>query len=260
MNLALNPFDKGRKPERIDLVNLDSDIADIIKLFDDNAFDSLLSHDKTCNNIRDDITVKTPAEIDIIYQTLEAYLDSINEDRYSCFLSLFVGEFIQKSYFAGYNDFHITPLLSPPILLGYELMAIKKPLRLTVNGDVGDGFGEKSYNCVFKANNAGKNMGSSSIGSRFYVDCVGMSCGSFAKASEFRMKKVGKWCGGAAERCKFFVSSYAHGAGYLWPILDFRGELEVLSANKCRFDTDDKDVFEYLKYNLPRGNKVGLVK
>ncbi|MBW3015918.1 hypothetical protein KY330_05845 [Candidatus Woesearchaeota archaeon] len=145
MNLALNPFDKGKKPEKIEAVELDSlddKILDMVKVYEENAKYGY-AHLNYCLNHEVKYPVLTPSEIDIALQ-LALRIKTQGVDYLT---GPFFSKLVQLSFDAGYNDFKLHLEGTTKSHIGYKVRGREdKILKCEVFGDINvNGFKEAIY-------------------------------------------------------------------------------------------------------------------
>lgn len=267
MNLALNPFDKGKRPEVVENVELSSNLAEAVNRFFNNLNDWVAAYPNIASTdiFHKNKIVLEPTEINFAFAHLH---DKIFEDRmgeYTEFLGFYISRLIRMSYDAGNSEF----FLNTRERYYYRNMADKlfaepdRELLLKVDGSVTPYFGSYSRHCRFEIKGtAGHNLAYSSEHCEFYVTGdVGEICGMSSNNCKFLVDgKAFKYCGAGSKDSEFFCKK-----GYgLYPgtnILD-DGDLgcEVFEAKNCIFKTKSKAEFALLKRKLPGGNRVRYVE
>lgn len=151
MNLALNPFNKGRKPETVEKVDLEGKLNDLMELF--KRAQNYLKYSGYNNNycavkyerkLRElDKKLWTPNDIENF--SLAVMPESYLEEGW---LGMYYHKMIKDSYNTGNNDFTLhsnSGIVSLNRLRGAE----DRRLKVTIEADVGDEFGDCSTYCDF---------------------------------------------------------------------------------------------------------------
>lgn len=162
MNLALNPFEKGRKPELVDEVEvskeLEEQVEDMFKIY--KVFRVMV---KFCNGSMKRIYEYTCCLDDlVVLPPLGIYLLSNKMQDHGEFLT----RLIQMSYDAGYNDFMVRGLE----YVGINLQGRSRDrIRLHMDGEPGQHLGDCSNFCNFYADNSdGSTTAFQAFNSRFF--------------------------------------------------------------------------------------------
>lgn len=186
MNIALNPFDKGRKPEHIDDVVMDTTVKDAVDYFRSLNFSKVDDVNDAYKKLRRlELQVLEPSLIDVVYQNI----------RKEEFGSSYVSALINTSFRAGNNDFMLTTCSDE--LVATHLRGLKRRrLKLNVHGDVGFGFALKARYCDFVVEgNGGDYLGGESKDCVFTLKDVGVCCGIDSVRSEYNIINAGVNCG-----------------------------------------------------------------
>jgi len=102
-----------------------------------------------------DVTgVLTPGEVNVFLQSTVLYE---GHKFYKLDTGIFISRLVQNSYNAGYNDFHfdVSAIGGPEHLCSFLIG--EEPIRITVEGDVGYGFGGDSKKIVVNITGDGGN-------------------------------------------------------------------------------------------------------
>ncbi|MBW3015915.1 hypothetical protein KY330_05830 [Candidatus Woesearchaeota archaeon] len=178
MNLALNPFEKGRKPEKVDEVKLDDRVMKLFKK-SKSLIDRMYSVNDQCAEMK---AIKQLYQLAIqrspclTKNQVEIFLERLWQEGYDLDLALteFYSWVIYYSYDGGCNDFSFTfdkPLYG---LMRNFFAKEERRLKFTFNGDVGNAFGEKSRNCDFVIKGeAGQELGTRAHNCYFKADRIG---------------------------------------------------------------------------------------
>lgn len=196
MNLALNPFDAGKKPESIDEILLDERVKETVEHFRSLDFSKIQTIIAAKRKLRKlTLPVLEPILIDIVYQ-------SIKSEEFD---TTYVSSLINTSYKHGNNDFILTAYGGDH--LGALLSGTKKNrLRLKVDGDVGFGFGMRSRFCDFTVEGDGAELfGSDAYCCNFKAGNLLYQCGNKSKKCTFHVGNVGEMCGRDAEYSAFII-------------------------------------------------------
>ncbi|MBW3015904.1 hypothetical protein KY330_05775 [Candidatus Woesearchaeota archaeon] len=139
MNLALNPFDKGKKPEKLDEVELkDETLEGAI-----NVFNNLvgLNHSIPVRNIvycirNCGLGVLSPSQIMLFHDYVKN-----NHPKYVVdgITGVVLTEYIKMSYDAGYREFELDAGEFRLWHLAHDMKYPEK-YKITVNGDIRDSF------------------------------------------------------------------------------------------------------------------------
>lgn len=200
MNLALNPFGTGRKPEKVEVVEKHSGVKFSID-------DYLL----VCNSKDKAITPVglAPAQIMEVYNNLKHY-DTNLLGRYMAYL-------VQWSYQSGYNDFELE-IEKPLDSFGWIIAKKDNPLRVKIDGDMKSFLGYKSKYVEFVVDgDVGYTLGDEAVNCSFKAKRSGILCGRNARNCNFDVESTDIYCGVNARDCEFiirkdFESSLGHGA------------------------------------------------
>lgn len=232
MNLVLNPFDKGRKPEVIDEVKADnSGIERAVERFFEIPKDEFAYQEFK-------VSVLNPTEISVVYKILSRIKD--REIDATCYVS----NLMMASLAAGYNDFFISSdstyfnsnlngkkgnllRLTLDCDVGQEAFSCNEYLKLVINGNIYEdplalvqhplslmfrpafedyAFGQSKHCHVTINGNVNVPLGYNAMYSRFRVLGDALSLGDWAFHSSFYVKgDVGEFCGRKSVACKFLT-------------------------------------------------------
>lgn len=201
MNLALNPFDKGKKPEKVEEVKLDKTLGKVVEGYDDFC----CKYDRQMDNLESGADVRIDAGLPALdNKQLQLVIYSLEGDQnFSGSLAgLYLTELIKSAYNKGLKRIELN--FSEPVdNLGHSLNA--EGLELIVN-KAGDHYGACAQNvkfyadsvehycgvgaerCEFRVKRAKDNVGRKARFSNFYLYRVGDLCGKKARASTFGIK------------------------------------------------------------------------
>lgn len=200
MNLALNPFDRGKKPEYIDEIVVDETVRKAV-----DKFNKVLPKFIKLNTKDMEVSYKmfkrykwpvlTPNEIYVVHNLIPATYYS------GPFMSILVG----NSFNEGYNDFFLENSSDyvGMFLIGKE----DNRLRLNVEGDCGQGFGLKARYCDFTINgNSGWDLGAQAKDCSFKARDVDDKCGTDTERCSFEVNNSGHCCGQYSEHSTFKIN------------------------------------------------------
>ncbi|MBW3015910.1 hypothetical protein KY330_05805 [Candidatus Woesearchaeota archaeon] len=240
MNLALNPFDKGKKPEKVSRVDVDTHLQELsrelrLMIADYGIPMYRLGYDKFEEKYEELFADMMNVVGDISKNDLEQLICLLwsGEMPYAPAISPLpemISRLIQHSFDIGYNDFHIIAP-RPVSLVGNMLKGTPGSyLKLSVYGDVGEYFGRFTEFCDL------------------VVYGEGDSClGNYAKSSKFKVKDVSFFFAANATDCEFELDTVlmkpAAYTSYDWP-------------RCCVFKVHDKNSFDFLYERWHKGNKV----
>lgn len=165
MNLALNPFDRGRKPEVVERIEISDRVQRFIEVYQGwkkflDCFEvSEEDFEESFDRALDAYSVEpfTAGEVMVLSDHL-----SSNPEIYSGPL---INSLIRR---AKKNDFTFELLINNPL---HSLCSKLSSVNLIVKGDVGDFFGSESkFCCVYLHGSAKDNFADTSEGSHYYVD------------------------------------------------------------------------------------------
>ncbi|MBW3015913.1 hypothetical protein KY330_05820 [Candidatus Woesearchaeota archaeon] len=245
MNLALNPFDKGRKPEKEDKVKLDNRIEELFQKLDVWALDMALTYSEYAwryPNIVAKMLHKFHEEKPFEKNDFNLLLNLFWAKDYHKFSELghvysrLYNSIIKYAYNQGFNDFRFKPPFALTFFADNLRASPENRLRITIDADVNIYFGRNSYFCDFVVNG----------------DAIGGGFGKYASHSSFKAKDVHFEFGGYAQDCVFEFDTLVSDE---MP-LDFMhcvSEVPHNSIIKCH----DKELRPYLNNVKDRGgNKV----
>lgn len=236
-SLALNPFEKGRKPENIDEIILDSNLREpyhqYMTLLNEYDFWYDLWKPKVRSKI--DVPLLTPGEISMFLRAvLDMESSPLSWYEGSALLGVYVTRLIEASFKAGNNDFVLYVEKSVDSLCSYLQADFPNYINLEIRGDVGEDFAENARNIKVKiigsaggncglsaqcsiitiTGDAGDSLGGKSFKSRFYVKgTTGNKAGESATESTFYLKDVGDNCGMLSKGCKIHVHNATKNLG-----------------------------------------------
>lgn len=229
MNLALNPFDKGKKPETVDMVEVDNKtLKQIIDVF---------------YEFRDYDAVNDPKERKVAFHNrlkgfeltsndIGLFIASLPElhDREFDAEGAIITYLVQKAYDNGYSRFDFD-LCGRDSHVFSEVQANKeRPLEfhvsngyLTLNSliglrhckvkidcDVHWNIASSCEDCVFVLNgDALVGYGSHAKNCTFWGKTVNWDCGAWAVESEFHVENTERSCGAGSEKSSFYISGDA---------------------------------------------------
>jgi hypothetical protein len=213
----------GRVDEVRNTLNFDDDSLDqtIERFFTFHSdfqgiIDSIFNTEKTKSLqafVHEPDEVLHPAQIQYIAKRVQENLkDSIMNFSPGQLLT----RLIQSSYNGGHNGFYLG-LKKPLNHIGVFLQGSEKnPLKITIEGPVGDFCGAHTVYCIFSLQNTGEHCGSFSKRSKFTLQSAGESCGVSAFDSTFIIKgNAEKYLGGGADYSRFSVEGDVdHYTGY----------------------------------------------
>ncbi|MBW3015917.1 hypothetical protein KY330_05840 [Candidatus Woesearchaeota archaeon] len=215
MNLALNPFDKGRKPESIDKVVLDNDPI----IFEALDYLNNLQHSRLGYYEHEQLKKKvveyqcTPAQINVIMRLALDSEDIVNNGL----VSWLVSRLIQTSYNNGHNDF---------TLPGSDIKLLCKELE-----------GKAGNLIKISAPKVGHDYAVNSV----YISSVIGEAKSFcycnAGYAEITINKAGMLLGNGAQGCVFTV-------------LEDVGDLAGWHSNDCTFRSNKRDIIRKLEKQM----------
>lgn len=201
MNLALNPFDKGKKPEKVDEVEIERYpvLEDIVKRFE-----------KMREHIEGHFPNTTECAVfnrswfyrfedgPFDNQQLQILMHLITGKYAGCLLS----KYIQDSVEAGHKDL-VLYCNEPLSAFIYKI----RNANIEIHGDVGEYSCVNCEYCNFKINgSAGPRFGKDSKQCTFYVESVEEDCGSCSHNCKYHISgSAGKYLGTNSERSRFYV-------------------------------------------------------
>ncbi|MBW3015908.1 hypothetical protein KY330_05795 [Candidatus Woesearchaeota archaeon] len=239
MNLALNPFDKGKRPEVINTVMLDQIVNDTIDHF--NSLEIMEEPGNTWaekfQNLK--LPVLNASLIDSVYQVIKGKENSAE----------YISALINTSYEAGNNGFCLT--CSGEGHVGIFLQGkSRRRLKLKIEGDVGIGFGMHTKYCDFIVNgDAGNCLGWYSKRCKFILNGdAGEGFGNFSEHSCFKANEVYLILGRASRNCTYEIDSLE---------LDYFGGVnQFVMPHGCVFKVRDNESFEFLHEHYDGMNEV----
>lgn len=146
MNLALNPFGKGKRPEKVDNIDcgLDEVLQECFKFYKGVCFgnhDVAYVYDVLERTKH--IPVLNPNHIDIFLQMILKEVDTLFvEDLYT---GLILTKLIESSHKEGNNDFYLHTGESRIMFIGYKLVG-RPRLKLYIEGNAWHRMAEASEN------------------------------------------------------------------------------------------------------------------
>lgn len=154
MNLALNPFDEGKRPEHVSRIDVEIDeaIKEYLGLFNDpvifnNFSPTDVEYFDLCKQLVSGYKSLTPSQVYLLTGMLSKEL--LGHEHFGGKLT----SVIQKSYDNGHNNFELDIFDTTPCFLGCSLKAEgSRRLRLVINGRAGDLFGRNAENVDFIIN------------------------------------------------------------------------------------------------------------
>ncbi|MBW3015916.1 hypothetical protein KY330_05835 [Candidatus Woesearchaeota archaeon] len=199
MNLALNPFGKGKKPEKEEKITLDDKLAKVYKLLDCVIKGKIKSSphmqhsfllDKMVPVLLDEVSKKwKKRDFNLLLGLFLAKGYDDNPSGARIYTQAY-NQIIQYAFNAGHNDFSFAP---PRAIhyLGERLRgAPDKHLNITIDGDVGNFFGRYAQHCDFTVNGD-----------------AGECFGGYANFSSFKARKVRWDFAEEASICKFEIDT-----------------------------------------------------
>ncbi|MBW3015905.1 hypothetical protein KY330_05780 [Candidatus Woesearchaeota archaeon] len=129
MNLALNPFDKGKRPELVEEVKIELDeaVEEAYKIYD-KLDKRKLNPIADYNDVVFGVPTLSPAQIQLFLNKIESVWDYRH-----CITSYFLSELMQKSYESGFDDFALD--IKYPFLRAF-MESITVPLSAKIYGDL----------------------------------------------------------------------------------------------------------------------------
>ncbi|MBW3015914.1 hypothetical protein KY330_05825 [Candidatus Woesearchaeota archaeon] len=172
MNLALNPFGKGKKPESVDTIEevVDEAVDEVYKKFFGSNF---------CNTVIYDVSEYKKLNLPALRPSqIQMFLDSLKASwlYQNAVVGNFVSRLLQQSYEAGNDDFNLDLMFPMTDLLN----RVDVPLSLTVYGNVIT-LGHMCKGVEVEVNgNVLVSIGSDCKDSKFFVygDVKSSGCGS----------------------------------------------------------------------------------
>ncbi|MBW3015912.1 hypothetical protein KY330_05815 [Candidatus Woesearchaeota archaeon] len=247
MNLALNPFNKGRKPEVIEKVEIEENwrLESLIKTYKEVK--------RNVNKLpmdRFDWCTVPPVYIDMFLQWL------IVEDEVSDRGTAAINYLIHKSFNARWikdKDFVLSPgTLKLDCLCGGISRDIfmggysEGRCKVTINGDVGGSFGVHSKYCDFIIKgDADDFLGESSRYCTYVANNVGSAAGSFGFRNVIMAENFGESLGTHSTYSVFLVKN------------DYKSLAEHISG---KFIAYNKKVLSRLCKDVPLSSVVGYYK
>lgn len=205
---------------------------------------------------KDDIkeVVLSPAEINAFLQKTIFYED---EGWYTGLTGIFVSVLMQQSYEAGHNKFHLNVELFPQL----DNLAVlvqgtkKKPIEISMTGNIGEHFGQGAAYARLQATKNGKigfvgcRTQKSTLTLYGDVSDVGFHSydSNFIIHGNVKEGLFGPLFSGAQKSTCSIDGS-------------FEGNKTKLVAQNCTFTTPYKKTYALLKKHVPKGNKVILLK
>ncbi|MBW3015903.1 hypothetical protein KY330_05770 [Candidatus Woesearchaeota archaeon] len=230
MNLALNPFGKGKKPEKVEDVKLDESLLEELTLhylkfqeefifIDEVPVEKIMKY----HIFKEPLKVLKPGEIDLFLQKMDDFKPDI--------FGLYLNRLIQKSYDNGNNDFCFQYTNYVEHFCSYLDGKRKNKLRIKAYGDIDcyDGmsglhdcevevfgrvaslFGVMGKHSLFKVHgSAGTELGCNSEHCVYHIDgTVDALFGLFAKKCTFRFNKLLRYpVLDQSEGCKIEVTDH----------------------------------------------------
>ncbi len=223
-------------------VNEDNKLKTLLTRFEKNLTQEDLS---TCEPSSE---ILTPKEIDTFLQSTKIFEE---RDYYEILLIPTLNKLIQTSYQNKHNSFILNMGFNYIILeeLCSNLRGEKtNSLQITINGYVGERFGENSRYLFAKGEFAEDNLGHSSEHSSFTFDKAGQNCGHSSKYSHFEINEVDALLGEKSNSSTFVIHNSWEGFGaYNFTDYDVR---------QCTFKTPNREVLRKFMALIPEGNKI----
>ncbi|MBI2669411.1 hypothetical protein HYX14_06230 [Candidatus Woesearchaeota archaeon] len=183
---------------------------------------------------------------------INAFLQSTvihgNHEKYKWRTGLFLSRLLQNSYNAGNNDFSLnTTSIEPFCSLGTLLKGTKrKPITLTINGDVGGQCGSMSTHGIYTINgDVGSSCGDYSINVTYtIIGNVGIDCGWMSKHGIYMITgDVGETCGSLSKDGTYTINgNVGDGCG--------------LESTNGTYKTPHQHIAEKLKQNISKKNTI----
>lgn len=196
MNLALNPFDRGRKPESVEEVELEDGVEEAMAVYDKFMADEAM---KVYNKYVDDNgNVPTwygmqnrsswlePWTPHLNPAAINKWLDCALKERPSAYTVFFLNSLINTAMKDGHTEFFLKPSYTLDTI-GYQLRDTLNKVTITIDGDVGAELGYRSSLVTFCVKgNAGSYCGAHSDCSSFEIEGdVAYNCGYECQHSRF---------------------------------------------------------------------------
>lgn len=194
--VMINPFGKGRRPERVDKLGLRKfDLESLLDIYDQY----IAARKPLDEQILPELPVLHPVEI-------EAFCEYITPlPKYAS--AGFMTRLVQTSYDNGNNGFVVPKEFADSF--GLRLKGEKdRPLEMKVKGRVDASWGAASEYCRFVIEGDSMSMlGMDSKHCRFEIKgSAGPHCGLLSYGCEYHIKgNAGVRCGFNAEDCSYFV-------------------------------------------------------